>query len=169
MKIIHLIRHAKSSWKDNTLTDIDRPLNKRGRKTCRVMAEQLVQAGCCFEHIFCSPAVRAQETIQRINKALNLGLRWQTTGRLYTFDSAVLFEWIRTLNESVTEPLIIGHNPALTEFCNALSKSDTESDISNIPTCGYVQLCMDKRRPWKDLAEGTANLTVFLRPKKFMK
>ena len=165
MKTIHLIRHAKSSWKDSTLTDIDRPLNKRGKKTCHLMARHIVQAGCCFEHIFCSPAVRAQETIKRINKALNLGLRWQTTGQLYTFDSAVLLEWFRTLNESVTEPLIIGHNPALTEFCNALSNSS----ISNIPTCGYVQLSMEKRLPWRELAEGTAELTAFLRPKKFMK
>ncbi|WPD20881.1 MAG: histidine phosphatase family protein [Candidatus Electrothrix scaldis] len=171
MKIIHLIRHAKSSWKDGTLADIDRPLNKRGKKSCRVMVKQLVRSGCCFEHIFCSPAVRAQETIQGINKILNLELRWQTNKELYTFDSVVLLEWFRTLNDAVTEPLIIGHNPALTELCNTLRKNDTISnnDISNIPTCGYVQLCMDKDRPWRKLAEGSANLTVFLRPKKFMK
>ena len=165
MKKIHLIRHAKSSWKDTALTDIARPLNKRGRKTCPVMAGHIVQAGCCFEYIFCSPAVRAQETIKSISNALNLGLRWQTVGQLYTFDSKILFDWCRALDESVTEPLIIGHNPALTDFCNALGNST----VKNIPACGYVQLTVKKGCSWRELRQGSAKLAAFLRPKKLMK
>ena len=30
MKTLLILRHAKSSWKDVTLADHDRPLNKRG-------------------------------------------------------------------------------------------------------------------------------------------
>ncbi|MCW5201435.1 MAG: histidine phosphatase family protein [Candidatus Electrothrix communis] len=165
MKIIHLIRHAKSSWNDDSLTDIARPLNKRGKKTCRFMAQHIADTGCCFEHIFCSPAVRAQSTIERISKSLNADLQWQTAEQLYTFDSEFLFDWCRTLDESITEPLIIGHNSALTDFCNALSNST----VKNIPTCGYTQLSMSKDCSWQKLAEGSAELTVFLRPKKMIK
>ena len=32
MKTLTLVRHAKSSWKDRTLRDRDRPLNKRGSR-----------------------------------------------------------------------------------------------------------------------------------------
>ena len=167
MKKIHLIRHAKSSWKDDSLTDIARPLNKRGKKTCRFMAQHIADAGCCFEHIFCSPAVRAQSTIERINKSLNLDvcLQWQTAEQLYTFDSEFLFDWCKTLDNTITEPLIIGHNPALTDFCNELSNST----IKNIPTCGYVQLTVKKNCSWRKLTEGAAELSVFLRPKKMIK
>ncbi|XOF34763.1 MAG: SixA phosphatase family protein [Candidatus Electrothrix sp. YB6] len=165
MKKIHLIRHAKSSWKDVSLADIDRPLNKRGRKTCRFMAQHIAAVGCCFEHVFCSPAVRAQATIERISRCLNAEIQWQTAEQLYTFDSRVLFDWCRALDESITKPLIIGHNPAVTDFCNALSNSA----VKNVPTCGYVQLAIRKGCRWRDLAEGAAELVVFLRPKKLMK
>ncbi|CAK8720841.1 phosphohistidine phosphatase [Candidatus Electrothrix aarhusensis] len=165
MKKIHLIRHAKSSWKDDSLTDIARPLNKRGKKTCRFMAQYITDAGCCFDHIFCSPAARAQSTIERISKSLNLDLQWQTAEQLYTFDSEFLFDWCRELDESITEPLIIGHNPALTDFCNEVSNST----VKNIPTCGYAQLSLSKDCSWQELAEGAAKLAVFLRPKKMTK
>ncbi|WP_339132603.1 MAG: histidine phosphatase family protein [Candidatus Electrothrix sp. GW3-4] len=164
MKKIHLLRHAKSSWKDSTLTDMDRPLNKRGKRTCRFMAQHIAQAGCSFEYIFSSPALRAQTTIERIGKTLERDLCWQTAGQLFTFDQEVLFAWCRTLDETVREPLLIGHNPALTEFCNTLSNST----VKNIPTCGYVQLTIEQDCPWQELAEGVAELTVLLRPKKLM-
>ena len=32
MKTVLLMRHAKSSWNDHKLPDMDRPLNKRGKK-----------------------------------------------------------------------------------------------------------------------------------------
>jgi phosphohistidine phosphatase len=165
MKKIHLIRHAKSSWKDDSLNDIARPLNKRGKKTCRFMAQHIADAGCCFEHIFCSPAVRAQSTIERISKSLKTDLQWQTAEQLYTFDSESLFDWCRALDDTITEPLIIGHNSALTDFCNEVSRST----VKNIPTCGYVQLSLGKDCSWQELAEGTAELTVFLRSKKIFK
>ena len=32
MKTLLLMRHAKSSWKDESLSDLERPLKKRGVK-----------------------------------------------------------------------------------------------------------------------------------------
>ncbi|MEL6556492.1 MAG: histidine phosphatase family protein, partial [Cyanobacteria bacterium J06621_11] len=64
MKKLHFIRHAKSSWRNAYLADIDRPLNERGVRSCQVMAAQIVKAGCPLDNIFCSPAVRAQSTIE---------------------------------------------------------------------------------------------------------
>jgi len=169
MKKIHLIRHAKSSWKDDSLTDVDRPLNKRGKKTCRFMAQHILDAGCCFDNVFCSPAVRAQLTIELISNSLEgVDIQWQTEELLYTFDSDTIFDWCRAVDESITELVIIGHNPALTDFCNELSNSN----LKNIPTCGYAQLTYGKKGKkcqWRKLAEGSAELAVFLRPKKLMK
>ncbi|MCI5195532.1 MAG: phosphoglycerate mutase [Candidatus Electrothrix sp. AW5] len=169
MKRIHLIRHAKSSWKDSRLTDINRPLNKRGKRTSDFMAQPLAQAGCCFEQIFCSPAVRAQATIERISRGQEqpLPLQWTTVDQLYTFDSRVLLDWCRALDEAITEPLIIGHNPALTDFCSAVS-STAVSTVKNIPTCGYVQLTLEEGCSWQELTHGAATLTAFLRPKTLM-
>ncbi len=162
MKTIHLLRHAKSSWDDATLDDIDRPLNARGIRTAKLMAAQLVKAGCTFTHVFCSPAVRAQSTISLINAQLPaLKLTWKTDPALYTFDSERLHHWLQALDESINEVFIIGHNPALTNFCNALSKSD----ITNIPTCGYIQLVATETCTWAQASSTLFKMNTFLRPK----
>ena len=163
MKKIHLIRHAKSSWDNGFLADIDRPLNKRGTRTCHFMAQHIYDAGCCFDSVFCSPAVRAQSTIELISQCLTeIDLDWQTENELYTFNSEHLITWLRGVDESIAELLIIGHNPALTDLCNELSNSN----VTNIPTCGYAQLVTDEVFLWNDIAEATFDLTVLLKPKE---
>ena len=42
-KIIYFIRHAKSSWDDYSLKDIDRPLNSRGKRDAPKMARYLIE------------------------------------------------------------------------------------------------------------------------------
>lgn len=165
MKRIHLLRHAKSSWGDASLADVDRPLNPRGLDCCRLMARPLVEVGCSFENVFCSPAVRAQSTIRLISENLSgINVEWQTDPTLYTFDSEDLHDWCRAIDDSISEILIVGHNPAFTEFCNELSGSD----LRNIPTCGYVQLTATQVCTWKNISGAAFELTTFLRPKDLM-
>ncbi len=166
MKKIHLLRHAKSSWGNASLADIDRPLNARGMNTAAFMAPHLLEAGCALDHVFCSPAVRAQATISLISKHLpTIDLTWVTDQDLYTFDSNKLLQWFQNLDESIDELLIIGHNPAFTNLCNLLS----HHQIQNIPTCGYVQLTATQTGTWQAISETPFELTTFIRPKALMK
>jgi phosphohistidine phosphatase len=166
MKKIHLLRHAKSSWDDASLADVDRSLNERGIRTCHFMAHHIYKAGCRFDNVFCSPAVRAQSTIELISRCIpEADVQWQIDEELYSFDSENLLEWCRSLDESIFEVSIIGHNPALTDFCDELS----HGNIENIPTCGYVQLTANKECRWREISEGSFELTTFLRPKNLMK
>jgi len=41
MKIIYLARHAKSYWGNQSLSDFDRPLNKRGKLDAPFMGKIL--------------------------------------------------------------------------------------------------------------------------------
>lgn len=166
MKKIHLIRHAKSSREDESLADIDRPLNERGVRACRFMARQMYNAGCPFENVFCSPALRARTTITLIRESLaELDIQWQIAEALYTADSHDLLKWCRSADESISALVLIGHNPALTDFCNELS----HGQVRNIPTCGYVQLTARKKWRWRAISAASFELTAFLRPKKLMK
>ncbi|MFW5439935.1 MAG: SixA phosphatase family protein, partial [Methylophilaceae bacterium] len=102
MKKIHLLRHAKSDWENKTHADIDRPINERGVRTAIFMASQLQNAGYAFVHVYCSPAVRAQSTIELISEhLLEIDFQWQVDNALYTFDSHRLHEWFRLLDESI--------------------------------------------------------------------
>lgn len=164
MKKLHLIRHAKSSWSDGSLADIERPLNKRGLKSCEVMAEQIVKAGCAFEHVFCSPALRAQSTIENLCAQLTTKeISWQIDQALYTFEVRDLLAWCQGLDDSLTEVVVVGHNSALTDLINMVG----DQPLENLPTCGYVQLALGDRT-WKDLSAGSTELLSFLKPKMFM-
>jgi phosphohistidine phosphatase len=165
VKKIHLIRHAKSSWDDPSLNDIERPLNPKGIKSCGVMASHILDAGCQFTSIFCSPAVRAQSSIELISQSIpEISIQWQTEQDLYCFDSGSLYDWCRVQDDSLSELVIVGHNPALTDFCNELSSSD----LKNIPTCGYVQLTALSKSSWQEISETGFELTSFIKPKAFM-
>lgn len=162
LKKIHLIRHAKSSWANEGIADIDRPLNEVGVASCALMAAHLDAAGCCFDNVFCSPATRAQATISLIaNNLPDKNIVWETEDELYSFDSASIIGFIKNLDESVSEVLVIGHNPALTDFCNAVS----DSKIKNIPTCGYVQLATDQDCLWRHITANSFELIDFIKPK----
>ena len=39
MLTLYLLRHAKSSWADESMRDFDRPLANRGREACAVIGE----------------------------------------------------------------------------------------------------------------------------------
>ena len=168
MKKLHLIRHAKSSWADTALADIDRPLNKRGLKSCKVMATKIVEAGCGFDHVFCSPAVRARSTIEQLSAALpTTEIDWQIDEALYTFDVWDLRNWCYAIDEALLEVVIVGHNSALTDLINTFGNTP----IQNLPTCGYAQLVFGHESEdiaWRSLSARSATLASFLKPKMFM-
>ena len=64
MKILLIIRHAKSSWDSINTPDIDRPLNDRGKKDAPAMARKLIKAGIQVDRLISSPARRARNTAE---------------------------------------------------------------------------------------------------------
>lgn len=135
------------------------------------MTPEIVKASCRFTHVFCSPAVRAQTTIEEIAAHLsiqqpeqleNCDITWQVDNALYTFVEKDLLKWFQSLDESLFDVVVIGHNNALTNFVNSVSGQY----IENVPTCGYVQLEIEGA--WSALSPGSAVLVSFLKPKMFM-
>ena len=161
MKLLHLIRHAKSDWGQPNISDVERPLNERGEKACRSMALPISESGCSFANVFCSVANRAQSTIRGISEALpDQGIRWQVDEALYTFSGHSLLDYIHQLDDGLDDVVIVGHNPAMTELCNAMG----DQSIGNVPTCGYAQLAFTENS-WKDLGPGKGKMLTFLTPK----
>jgi phosphohistidine phosphatase len=163
MKTLHLLRHAKSSWDDPGLDDIERPLNKRGRKACGQMAPMLAAMEVELAYAACSPAIRAQQTLHGI---LNSGLFGEEThayfdAALYTFSASDLLEWLSGADDTEEEQIIVGHNPALTDLCNYLG----DSQLANIPTCGYVRLQLNIES-WHELGPGCGRLRAFITPRR---
>ena len=96
MKSIALIRHAKSSWRDASLQDFDRPFNRRGRINAAMMGERLLKQHESGLKIYSSPAMRARETASLILQPLGmLEDKIEIIPSLYTVKGEGLLVWLR--------------------------------------------------------------------------
>lgn len=156
-----LLRHAKSCWKDPALTDMERPLNKRGRRDASAMAPRLKEYGATFDSIFASPARRCRETIARMLLALPAQDTQLTFDhRFYTFERKGLVQAIRELDNGIEEVLIVGHNPALHDTLCWLSGEA----LAEFSTCAAAQLHFNLPR-WQKLQAGCGRMGWLLTPK----
>src|SRR4051812_25831408 len=115
MKRLYLLRHAKSSWKDTSLPDHDRPLAGRGRRAAKAIARHLREQGIEPELVLCSTARRARETLERIEPGLGTPAV-QVEDDLYAASAPVLLDRLRNVPDTVGSVMLIGHNPGLQEL-----------------------------------------------------
>lgn len=160
MKKLYIIRHAKSSWKNPTLDDFERPLSKRGKKDAPFMAKILQQKGVMPDIIISSPALRAKTTAELIAKELNFKKQITYNSKLYEADTDNIFDTILTIDESCNIVFLIGHNPGFNMFVETLVNFK-----ENIPTCGIVELEIDSEY-FKDISSKCTKLLSFDFPKK---
>jgi len=65
-KTLLILRHAKSSWKNEKLKDFDRPLKHRGEESAKVIGKVLMMAELVPQVILSSPAQRAKQTAELV-------------------------------------------------------------------------------------------------------
>lgn len=163
MKTLYVIRHAKSSWENPLLADIDRPLNDRGKRDAPRMGKRLKERAVVPNLMLSSPAKRALSTCKRIAEILGYGVdKIKTERKLYHADEDDLLNIIKGLNDKCQVVMIFGHNPGLTDFVNLLS--DEDHVIDNVPTCGVVCFTFDIDH-WKEAEFGKAKFVFFDFPK----
>ena len=70
MRQLLILRHAKSSHKNEKLDDYDRPLSRRGRLDSKRIGDWLNEKELYPDCILSSPAKRARQTAVRICKRI---------------------------------------------------------------------------------------------------
>jgi phosphohistidine phosphatase len=167
MKTLYLLRHAKSSWKDPGLDDLDRPLNKRGRETAKTMAAYLRRVKITPDVVLCSTAVRTQQTLKPITKAIKPP-RVAFESRIYGVAQPELLKYLRGLPESVESALMIGHNPGLHDLALALAEAKSRKRLppaeGKFPTGAMATFRLDGE--WKELRSNGATVLSFTSPKE---
>lgn len=163
MKTIYIVRHAKSSWRDSELADIDRPLNNRGKRDAPFMGNLLSQKGIVPEIIFSSPANRAFSTAKIFADELNYPTQSIIIDKnIYEAGIGSLMRIINNFQEDLSIAMLVGHNPGLTMLSNYLA----DRYIDNIPTCAVVGLKLDIEK-WDHAADKCGKVTIFEYPKKY--
>ena len=162
MKTLTILRHAKSSWKDSSLSDHDRPLNKRGERDAPVMAARIQQAGIRPSLIVSSPAVRAWTTATVIAHEISYPIEFlQREDRLYLAGVRRIIDVLSEQDVGFNSIMIVGHNPGLTDFVNYLVPDLTH----NIPTCGVVSVTVESD-DWNLKTDKNTELVTYDFPKK---
>ena len=161
MKKLLLIRHAKSSWKDESIKDFDRPLIKRGKYDSPRMADKLLRKGFTFDLIVSSSSKRTSDTAKIFADILGFNSKIVFEDKLYLASYSEILEIINGIEERYRSVIVVCHNPGITDLANYLN----DLFIENIPTTGIVGLAFDGS--WKDLGYKSCKMLFFDYPKKF--
>lgn len=165
MKTLTLLRHAKSSWDDPVSRDFDRPLNPRGRRAARTVAQEMKALGLAFDRTLASPARRVVETIEEVEATFG-PLRPHWDERLYLASRETLVEIARETEERVERLLLVGHNPGLELLALALARGGALRGEIEVKyptgTLAEISLPVDS---WRDVTEGSGEILRFIRPR----
>ena len=161
MKILYLIRHAKSSWDSPTQNDFDRPLNARGVKDAPVMARRLLDRKVKIDAFISSPAMRAKQTCFAFMDVFERDAsQIQLQSQLYLAEPEVLAQAIAAIPAVVSAAAVFSHNNGLTDYANTL----TNATVDNMPTCSIFAVKADVDS-WKDFAKAKKEFLFFDYPK----
>jgi phosphohistidine phosphatase len=150
VKLLHLVRHAKSSWDDESLDDIDRPLSDRGRRDAGLVAAELSRLGVSPALVVCSPARRTTETLAALAPCVSA---------VYGANDSELLDVVRGTADGVASLMLIGHNPGMHDLALRLVGEPHD----NFPTCAVASIELDDG--WSTAGPANARLVRLLRPR----
>ena len=162
MKLLYLMRHAKSSWSEPGLGDQQRPLNSRGLRDAPAMGERFASRAERLDLLVSSPALRARQTAEMFAEASGYhGHDMAIDDGLYFLGRGAIEAAIRAQVDSAQALMLVFHNPDITDFVNSI---DYDFRIDNMPTSGLVRFDCEIER-WSDWSPDTAAFNYVDYPK----
>lgn len=163
MKTLYLMRHAKSSWDDASLSDFERPLNDRGLRAAPFMGKLMQEKGFEPAVMLSSPAERAKRTAMLVKDASGLSHEIQFDDRIYEASPHTLAQVASDIDDANTSAMLVGHNPGIEGFIRYLTGS-----LEPMPTAAMavIDLSIDK---WSEISDGCGDVQKIFRPNDEMK
>ena len=161
-----LMRHAKSDWADHSLSDRDRPLNKRGRRDAPRMAQWLDEIGRVPELVLCSTAKRTCQTLELMLEV------WEQSPEvmrapdvihcedLYLAAPDEIFQEIRTFGGTAKSLMALAHNPGMSYAASMLADQSFDMPTAAI---AVFDVEIDNWAAFHD--EADRQFAQFMRPK----
>ena len=159
VKTLLLLRHAKSSWDDNTLRDFERPLNKRGLKAAPMVGGMMRKRKLRPELVLSSPAQRAKETTRLVCEAAGLVVVARYEDGIYEASARRLLEIVSQIEDAVNTAMLVGHNPGLEELLTSLTGGLHRMTTASL---ACIELGIEG---WREVTSGTGTLQWLVKPK----
>jgi len=163
MKTLYILRHAKSSWDDPEMSDFERPLNDRGKKTAPFIGELMAKNGLEPDIILSSPAMRAKATAQMVKRAAKIDAEIRYEDRIYEASPHTLSQVVSETDNAYRSVMLVGHNPGIEGFIRYLT-----GNLEPMPTAALavISLQIDS---WDLINDGRGELKRIFRPREEMK
>ncbi|MEE9453390.1 MAG: histidine phosphatase family protein [Paracoccaceae bacterium] len=165
MKKLILMRHAKSSWSDGDLADVERPLNARGKSGADAVGAWLNRQGVMPDMVISSSASRCQETWQRVAAKLSQTPEVLHIPALYMAGPDRILDVIRTQAKGDTV-LLLGHNPGIGMLARDLrvDPAPHHASFEKYPS-GATTILEAPVEDWATLDFGMTHLMEYITPK----
>lgn len=164
MKKIYLVRHAKAVKRGSEpIDDFERFLIDSGRNDAEMVSLWLAEKGVGENLLLISsPAERAYDTARIFAKAIGYRVKSiRTRKSLYDQGEGSVLEVVRELDDKFDEVMIVGHDPALSEFAVDLAP-DFNTSMS---TSSLVGIEVEKAK-WAEVEYGDGKLLFHEKPLK---
>ena len=163
MKLLTLIRHAKSDWRYEGLSDFERPLNARGRRNAPQMGQHLRNFLPPLDCLVASPANRAITTARLLADELGVDKdAIVVIPALYLAASDLTTSSMSAGAASDQHVALVGHNPGVSQLCHQLAD---QAEFGEMPTCAAAHLKLDIGS-WTRVQPGCGELLRFDSPKR---
>lgn len=129
------MRHAKSSWKDPSLHDHERPLNKRGQRDAPLMGLLANDNELIPNIILCSTAKRARQTVDKFLETCDFPGEIEYDDSLYHADYATYLDLLSELDDEIQRAMIVGHNPEMSYFLQVIC-----DEYEHMPTSALAHI-----------------------------
>ena len=170
MKRLLLLRHGKAEAQSSD--DAKRALIARGEKDSARMGRFLREEVYVPDLVYCSPAQRTRQTLERLLPELGAKPRTEHSSELYLAEPEVILSLVRRAPDKAGTLMIVGHNPGLEQCALALAAVPLEKKLrkrydtmdEKFPTCALAVIDVAVAR-WVDVTPGSGELDAFVRPK----
>ncbi len=148
-KTLLILRHAKSSWKNEKLKDFDRPLKHRGEEAANLIGKILVKAELIPQVILSSPAQRAKQTAEIVVEESKFKGELKLVESFYMGEPENYIKELKNLPDEIERVMVVGHNPGLEALLQLL-----DGKVDSLPTGSLAYLVLDVKH-WADLTKAT--------------
>jgi len=169
MLTLSLLRHAKSSWKNPTLPDRERPLAARGITDAPLMGRAITERGIDPELVLCSSARRTVDTLSLVLPELKVEPSVVYEDALYHASAAEMLHRLRDVQPGANRVMMVGHNPDIQRLALDLIGSGPKHMRNHLmekyPTAGLVVINFTAGL-WSSVDINSGALNKFLVPRE---
>ena len=160
MRHLMILRHAKSSWADETMRDHERPLNQRGRHAAGAMGRFMAGADLLPDFIISSDSARTRETVALWSDGAEWNGEVDFREELYHASAGALLEAARSAPETSARIMLVAHNPGIEELVSRAAGRPIDMPTA---TLAVFEL---QEPSWSGLETEAMSLTIHQRPRE---